>query len=110
MGIEVPRATSAISSGLSGAAWAQSYPAKPLRIIVGFAPGGAPDTMTRLFADRLPAALQLHLYPWDSAPSGRDDPLCSRIVHVGANVERDELCSLVRKGPRKGAVPKKKTE
>jgi tripartite-type tricarboxylate transporter receptor subunit TctC len=38
-------------------AWAQAYPAKPLRVIVGFAPGGAPDTMTRLFADRLPAAL-----------------------------------------------------
>lgn len=36
---------------------AQSYPAKPLRFIVGFAPGGAPDTMTRIFADRLPAAL-----------------------------------------------------
>ncbi|MFM9968581.1 MAG: Bug family tripartite tricarboxylate transporter substrate binding protein [Burkholderiales bacterium] len=41
----------------AGVAWAQSYPAKPLRFIVGFAPGGAPDTMTRLFADRLPATL-----------------------------------------------------
>ena len=38
-------------------ATSQSFPAKPLRFIVGFAPGGAPDTMTRLFADRLPAAL-----------------------------------------------------
>ena len=42
---------------LASAAWAQSWPAKPLRIIVGFAPGGAPDTMTRLFAERLPAGL-----------------------------------------------------
>jgi tripartite-type tricarboxylate transporter receptor subunit TctC len=42
---------------LSTVVSAQSYPAKPLRIIVGFAPGGAPDTMTRLFAERLPAAL-----------------------------------------------------
>ena len=55
------RIASACGIALSGlatnAALAQSYPAKPLRFIVGFAPGGAPDTMTRLFADRLPVAL-----------------------------------------------------
>ena len=47
----------ALSGLATNAALAQSYPAKPLRFIVGFAPGGAPDTMTRLFADRLPVAL-----------------------------------------------------
>ena len=36
---------------------AQSWPAKPIRLIVGNAPGGAPDTMSRLYSDRLAAAL-----------------------------------------------------
>jgi tripartite-type tricarboxylate transporter receptor subunit TctC len=37
------------------AAWAQevSYPSKPIRIIVGFAAGGAPDALARIIGDRL---------------------------------------------------------
>ena len=38
-------------------AFAQPYPAKPLRIIVGFAPGGAVDTIARITAQRLTDAL-----------------------------------------------------
>jgi tripartite-type tricarboxylate transporter receptor subunit TctC len=34
----------------SGAA---DYPAKPIRIIVGFAAGGAPDTLARVIGDKL---------------------------------------------------------
>lgn len=38
-------------------AWAQAFPNKPLRLIVGFAPGGAADVMSRIIAKGLAAQL-----------------------------------------------------
>src|SRR5580704_17312992 len=42
---------------LGCAGWAQSYPNRPVTIIVPFAPGGASDVVGRIIADYLSRAL-----------------------------------------------------
>ncbi len=43
----------------SGLAFSQSYPAKPIRIVVGYPPGGSGDFTTRLIADELSKDLNI---------------------------------------------------
>ena len=49
-GLLVAAASVAFTTLPSGAA---DYPARPIRIIVGFAAGGAPDTLARVVGDKL---------------------------------------------------------
>jgi tripartite-type tricarboxylate transporter receptor subunit TctC len=46
-----------VALACSGLVQAQGWPAKPVRLVVGFAPGAQPDIIARLLADRLTRSL-----------------------------------------------------
>ena len=49
--------TALVTMTMVAGASAQTYPNKPIRVIVGFAPGGPADVMARLIAQRMPTIL-----------------------------------------------------
>jgi tripartite-type tricarboxylate transporter receptor subunit TctC len=53
--------------GASGSTWAQAYPRKPIRIVVGFAPGGPADVVGRLIGQRMSSVLG-HGFVIDNRP------------------------------------------
>src|SRR5258708_39380993 len=72
-----PKATALVAVALLGlgatGADAQAWPARPVRIIVPFAPGGTADTLGRLVRQRLRETFQENLVDDDRARARRAD-------------------------------------
>ena len=57
-------------TGLSPLAWADGYPAKPVRLIVPFAPGGTTDIIARIVAERMTGLLGQNMIVDNKAGGG----------------------------------------
>src|SRR5688572_17830033 len=62
---KLTRVTAALLATLcfAGAASAQQYPARPIRMVIGFPPGGGTDIVGRIVAQKLTDALGQQVLP-----------------------------------------------
>ncbi len=63
--------------------WAQTWPVKPIRLVVNFAPGGAVDVIARAFAPRLGEALGQSIVIDNRAGAGGRPRAVSRVPACG---------------------------
>jgi tripartite-type tricarboxylate transporter receptor subunit TctC len=66
------------------ASWAQSYPSRPVRLIIGFPPGGSADLTARLIAQWLSERLG-QPFVVDSRPGASTNLATEAVVHAAAD-------------------------
>lgn len=70
--------------GAIGTVHAQAWPAKPIRIVVGFAPGGTTDVMARVMANALGDALGQTVVV-DNKPGASGNVAASEVIRAAAD-------------------------
>ena len=87
---------------VSRIAWAQTYPTRPVRIIVGYAPGGGPDILARLMGQWLSERLGQQ-FVIENRPGAGGNIATEAVVRapagrlhasLGQHVERDQRDAL----------------
>lgn len=68
----------------TGAAHAQAWPAKPIRIVVGFAPGGTTDVMARVIAQSLSESLGQSVVV-DNKPGASGNVAAGEVIRAPAD-------------------------
>src|SRR6516225_7117406 len=69
---------------VSRIAWAQTYPTRPVRIVVGLAPGGANDIVARLMGQWLSERLN-QAFIVENRPGGGGNIATDTVVHAHAD-------------------------
>src|SRR5207248_6559927 len=74
-------ASAAALPALPRSGWAQAYPARPVRVIIGFPPGGSADISARLMAQWLSERLG-QTFVVDSRPGASTNIATEAVVHA----------------------------
>lgn len=82
--LKLPFALAAAAFAL--VAGAQAFPSKPLRVVVPYAAGGLPDTMTRLAAARMTEILDQQVVVDNRAGAGGIDPVGNTPAQYAARI------------------------
>src|SRR5215471_17219914 len=86
-------AAAAALPAVSRFAWAQAYPTRPVRIIVGAPPGGGHDIVARLMGQWLSERLG-QPFVIDNRPGGGTNIATEAVVHASADGYTLLLCGV----------------
>jgi tripartite-type tricarboxylate transporter receptor subunit TctC len=77
-------ATGIVLAAAAGSAYPQAYPAKPVRLVVGFAPGGSTDVVARLLAQKLAGSFG-HSVLVDNRPGASSNIAAQQVARAPAD-------------------------